>query len=1030
MASRSLTIDIRTADAQTIAALKKIQKELRDTGTTADRTSKSGLSLGQAFAGVAVGAGIKSAADSASNLAEAQSKVNVVFGESAPLVERFGESSSTAIGQSEAQALEAVGTFGNLLRAIGLTEQQSADYSITLTKLASDLASFNNTSVDEAITALRSGLSGETEPLKRFGVNLNEAALKAQALKMGLSDGKAVLDANAKAQAAYALILEQTTLAQGDFERTSDGVANKQRILAAEFENSKAKLGEALMPAFEGGVDVLTKFADVAGSIPQPLQQAALAAGALAIVGPKVAEGWASAAESIGTARGSLRGSVSDFGLAKSAAAGAATGLTAYNVAYAALQDLAKSDVNVSALTDDLELLGKGQSDAQPILDQYGGSIESLTQKIKDLNAATSRGIGENAWEALNQDGFDPTAYGRDVNQLKNELGDLDQALAQLAKNSPKEAEEAYRQLAVALLNSGATGEDLMRVFPLVNAELDRNEKRTKGATKATEEHADAIAKVESKFQDYVSASDAVAAAGEAVNDAIVGVAEARDKVADAERGVADAQEAVADANQAVADARRGVEDAERGVADALKGVETAQRGVTDAEEAAVDAREAVTEATEAWVRAAADAERGSEFLADAEERVARSQEDSRLAQEALTQARRDYGATMQELATDVAAATDDVTLGQIAIDEAKKRLAELMADPEATANERKRAEIAVREAERRLAELEQRLKETQETFDRNNAGVEASDAVREAHERADEAAQNQQDAEESLADAQEEANRRVAAAQDSLTEAIDRRRDADQRVLDAKQAVVDANDRVRDAVRGVEDANRRVADAVGNVADAQQRVTDAKEAVKTARGEVEQAERDVEKAVRDQYDAYQDLAELFAPGSAARTRMEWLTGQLREQFTYLNTPGPANSFLDQLWGRSAPGGKGGGVPDGKPSRGATTPAAPAVPAGPETRPGGWVRQPNGRWWRPRKPGEANYGDGYVDQAEMLRMIQAEEAAKAPKPDTALKPAAAEITVNVIGADDPATTAERVSKRLGWEITRLIGSAA
>ncbi len=139
----------------------------------------------------------KDAIAGASDLAESITKNQVVFGKASEGVLAFAEGAATALGQSNAQALEATGVFGNLLRAVGLSEKESAKFSTTMVTLATDLASFNNTEVDEALLALRSGLIGESEPLKRFGVNLNEAVLKAKALELGLFDGKGALDANA-----------------------------------------------------------------------------------------------------------------------------------------------------------------------------------------------------------------------------------------------------------------------------------------------------------------------------------------------------------------------------------------------------------------------------------------------------------------------------------------------------------------------------------------------------------------------------------------------------------------------------------------------------------------------------------------------------------------------------------------------------------------------------------------------------------------------------------------------------------------
>jgi hypothetical protein len=252
-----------------------------------------------AFAGAAGVVNLfKGAITGASDLEESGSKVGVVFGDAASSVRQFAADASSGLGQSEAQALAATGTFGNLLRAVGLTEEVSADLSTSMVELASDLASFNNTSVDEALEALRSGLVGETEPLKRFGVNMNEATLKAKALELGLSNGKDVLDSNAKAQSAYALIMEQTALAQGDFERTSDGLANQQKILAAQWSEMSTTVGQHLLPAVTGFVSLLNDkglpalgaaggfAADAAsafGSLPGPVKTAAAAFVALKV---------------------------------------------------------------------------------------------------------------------------------------------------------------------------------------------------------------------------------------------------------------------------------------------------------------------------------------------------------------------------------------------------------------------------------------------------------------------------------------------------------------------------------------------------------------------------------------------------------------------------------------------------------------------------------------------------------------------------------------------------------------------------
>jgi hypothetical protein len=138
-----------------------------------------------------------------------------------------------------------------------------------LTALATDLASFNNTTTDEAITALGAGLRGESEPLSRFGILLNAADVEAKALELGLGKTvkvngklKTVVDESSKVLARQALIMEQTSIQQGDFARTSDGAANQQRILAAEIENAKAKIGVGLLPAYQNLLSALIPLVD------------------------------------------------------------------------------------------------------------------------------------------------------------------------------------------------------------------------------------------------------------------------------------------------------------------------------------------------------------------------------------------------------------------------------------------------------------------------------------------------------------------------------------------------------------------------------------------------------------------------------------------------------------------------------------------------------------------------------------------------------------------------------------------------
>ena len=203
--------------------------------------------------GNGIRAGIQYGADSitlASDLAETRAAVQQIFGAATPGVEAFASKANQSLGQTKNQALAASKTFGALGNAAGLKGDALTEFSTNLVSLATDLASFNNTDVDTALNALRAGLSGESEPLRQYQVFLNDATLKQKALELGIYDGSGALTDQQRILAANGAIFDRTAIQQGDFARTSDGLANQQKILNASFEEAQTSLGEFLLPGF------------------------------------------------------------------------------------------------------------------------------------------------------------------------------------------------------------------------------------------------------------------------------------------------------------------------------------------------------------------------------------------------------------------------------------------------------------------------------------------------------------------------------------------------------------------------------------------------------------------------------------------------------------------------------------------------------------------------------------------------------------------------------------------------------------
>lgn len=259
MADESLTFIIEAKDLAS-RALGKVSAEVNGLDPALTKATTKGVLFGNLLTRGAelVGEGLRNVVDfvgdsigAASDLAESQSKANVVFGESVDVVDEFGATSAEAAGISKQATLEAAGAFGNMFNTIGLAQDASADMSVTMVQLASDMGSFNNQDPTDMLLRLRSGLAGEAEPLRKFGVLLSEARVKEEAYASGIAQTGDELTEQQKVQARYQLILKDTAVQQGDFARTSEEAAGSQRQLQAEIADVQAEVGQELLPVYK-----------------------------------------------------------------------------------------------------------------------------------------------------------------------------------------------------------------------------------------------------------------------------------------------------------------------------------------------------------------------------------------------------------------------------------------------------------------------------------------------------------------------------------------------------------------------------------------------------------------------------------------------------------------------------------------------------------------------------------------------------------------------------------------------------------
>ena len=250
MAENRLTLRF-TAQNDATKEFNKVKSDIDKISGAA--TNLSNLMKATLFAGATVGLvkAMNDAVQAASAVSEAQNKANLVFGDAIGVINQLAATSAQALGQTKAGVLDTAGSLGSFFKNAGLARDAAANMSVSVIKLASDMASFHNTDPTEMLAKIRSGLAGEVEPLRRYGVDLSAASVQQEAVRMGLARVGDELNQNQKVLAAHSILMRQSSDLQGDFARTADGLANSQRQVGAAFQNIIANIGSAFLPTIE-----------------------------------------------------------------------------------------------------------------------------------------------------------------------------------------------------------------------------------------------------------------------------------------------------------------------------------------------------------------------------------------------------------------------------------------------------------------------------------------------------------------------------------------------------------------------------------------------------------------------------------------------------------------------------------------------------------------------------------------------------------------------------------------------------------
>lgn len=216
--------------------------------TVSTAAAKIAKAIGSAFVTKQIIEFGKAAIGVASDLNEVQNVVDTTFGDGSVKIDEWAKNAAEAFGESELQAKQFTSTLGALFKSMGVGQADMEEMSMSLAGLAGDMASFYNLDPTEAFEKLRSGISGETEPLKQLGINMSVVNLEAFALSEGITTAYNSMTQAEQATLRYQYIMSATADAQGDFADTSDSLANQQRIMQLEIQTLAAEIGQDLMP--------------------------------------------------------------------------------------------------------------------------------------------------------------------------------------------------------------------------------------------------------------------------------------------------------------------------------------------------------------------------------------------------------------------------------------------------------------------------------------------------------------------------------------------------------------------------------------------------------------------------------------------------------------------------------------------------------------------------------------------------------------------------------------------------------------
>lgn len=253
-------------------ALDKSKKKVTGMKAALQTFKKNWIGITAAFVGVSLV--IRKTIQDASELEEVTSKFNTVFRGVTESADEMKNELIAAFGMSRIEATKSLSTMQDFLVPMGLARDKAAELSGQFVRMAVDLGSFNDMPTADVMRDIQSAMAGMSMPMRKYGVDVSEGALKQEALNQGLTVTTEKLDRETRAMMILSKISADSADAMGDFQKTQDSFANTMKTFNARIEDVSSSFGTLLLPVAQKAVKVMTDLATSFGKFLDKMNEA------------------------------------------------------------------------------------------------------------------------------------------------------------------------------------------------------------------------------------------------------------------------------------------------------------------------------------------------------------------------------------------------------------------------------------------------------------------------------------------------------------------------------------------------------------------------------------------------------------------------------------------------------------------------------------------------------------------------------------------------------------------------------------